>query len=201
MRPSRPSPCQTRLLTSFSTAWQTPRSTRGAPGGCWSLRDKPGDQGVGGPGAALVNAQRTAPAFAVLPSSAIAEHAERRSASCQTCPSASARDGRGACRQRRGRLVLPQSAPASRGLDNASERSMPHGLDETAHPSPDPVLDSSNESSKSKLLAAAAASCVVFFVMAWSPFQRSNAKSCGLSEQETTPTQFQPPPREGPARN
>jgi hypothetical protein len=40
----------------------------------------------------------------------------------------------------------------------------------------------SNQSSKSKASAATAASFVVFFVMAWSPFQRANAGIIGVEQ-------------------
>src|ERR1700730_5595217 len=53
----------------------------------------------------------------------------------------------------------------------------------------------SNQSSKSMVPAATAAVFVVFFVMAWSPFRRSNAGISWVSTPETTPTEFQPLPR------
>jgi hypothetical protein len=40
--------------------------------------------------------------------------------------------------------------------------------------------------------AATAAVFVVFFIMAWSPFRRSNAGISWVSTPETTPTEFQP---------
>jgi hypothetical protein len=39
---------------------------------------------------------------------------------------------------------------------------------------------------------------MVFFVMAWSPSGASTPESFGLGNPETTPTQFQPPPRRDP---
>src|ERR1700730_18069771 len=56
----------------------------------------------------------------------------------------------------------------------------------------------SNQSSKSIVPDATAAVFVVFFVMAWSPFRRSNAGISWVSTPETTPTEFQPLPRRDP---
>src|SRR5208337_4437698 len=63
-----------------------------------------------------------------------------------------------------------------------------------------PCSIASNQSSKSKTSAATAASFVVSLVMAWSPHSSaSTPESFGLGNPETTPTQFQPPPRRDPA--
>ncbi len=130
---------------------QTPRSTRGARGGCWSLQDKPRRSrrqrlGCG----AGKSAQRTAPAIArsVLPSSPVNRAGAARAirAPCQTCPSAqSARDARGARQQP---MAPPSSstwlAPAvARTADNASESSSSSivSIKPLMRPSPNPVLD------------------------------------------------------------
>src|SRR5271157_5096788 len=70
---------------------------------------------------------------------------------------------------RRRRLVLPRSAPA---VARTRQRLAQFLLQHRART---PSSIASNQSSKSKPSAAAAASFVVSFVMAWSPFQRSNA--------------------------
>ena len=103
----------------------------------------PGDQGVGCPGAALVGARRTAPPFARLSISAgqpSARHGDprldkRARQRPLAMPVAHADN-------RRHRLVLPRSAPAvAPTLQRLAEFRLQHHLDETAHPSPDPVLD------------------------------------------------------------
>ena len=117
------------------------RSTRVARGGYWSLRDSPGDQGVGGPGAALVGAQRPLRHSRVL--------RPRRS------PRARHGDPRLAKRARQRRSRCPWRTPTTDGVASSSpacagrsaDATMPrkfrfqHRLNEPAHPSPDPVLD------------------------------------------------------------
>ena len=93
--------------------------------GVGSCEISPGDQGVGGPGAALVGAQRTAPPFAclaILAGQLRARHGDPRA--CQTCPSASARDARGARRQP---TAPPRPPPvcAGRSADATTPRKVP----------------------------------------------------------------------------
>ena len=113
------------------------------PAGVGSREIGPGDQGVGGPGAALVGAQRTAPPFArlaVLADQPRARHGDPRLAKRArqrplAMPVAHADN-------RRRRLVLPRPAPAvARTRQRLGKFLLQHRLDEAAHPSADPVLD------------------------------------------------------------
>src|SRR5208337_3109135 len=141
------------------------------PAGVGSRKIGPGDQGVGGPGAALIGAQRTAPPFArlaVVPHQPSARHGDPRLAKrARQRPFAMAVAH---ADNRRRRLVLPRSAPA---VARTRQRLAQFLLQHRART---PSSIASNQSSKSKPSAAAAASFVVSFVMAWSPFQRASAR-------------------------
>ena len=89
---------QTRLATPCRPARQTPRSTRVARGGCWSLRDKPRRSSRRGPGAAPAGAQRTLRHW-------------RRLAVLAGRPSARHGDPRLAKRARQRPLAMPRRTP------------------------------------------------------------------------------------------
>jgi len=103
----------------------------------------PGDQRVGGSGAALAGAKRAAPPFArlaVLAFQTRARHgdprlAERARRRPFATPAANADN-------RRRRLVLARLAPAvARTRQRLAELLLQHRLDKSAHPSAPPVLD------------------------------------------------------------
>src|SRR5271166_3848605 len=112
------------------------------PAGVGSRKIGPGDQGVGGPGAALIGAKRTAPPFArlaVVPHQPSARHGDPRLAKrARQRPFAMAV----AHAHDRRRRVLARPAPTiARTRQRLGKFRLQHRLDEAAHPSPDPVLD------------------------------------------------------------
>ena len=116
---------------------------------------------------------------------------------CQTCPSASARDARGARRQPTASPRPPQPAPAvARTRQCLGKFRFQHRLNEPAPPSSDPVLDpvepiieKQTLGGDSRLLRGILCHGVV------SVPARQRRNHFGLNNPETTPTQFQPPPR------
>ena len=140
-RPSRPSSCARRRLSHVRLADR--------PGNHLADQRAPHAAGVGsceikharrsrrrrpGCGAGRRAANRSANWSRVLPSSPVNRARARRSASCQTCPSASARRCPVACTPpwpTGARLVLPRSAPAvARTRQRLGKFRLQHRLDE-----------------------------------------------------------------------